>query len=380
MGPKPLDPNGASTLAGGGSASSSRFEEIGLQIMNRTGGGGAFAHDPVASVLSDRDKRRIAAQILGQAYVTAHNLIQHNRKGVEHIADQVVAAGRSTATSSSISSTRRSRGAEDRSDPGGRMADVVEKRPAVDSVPKDKPVYGGRFAVVQLFVMLAFAGLLGPPPISFPAIPASRGRATSRRATKRSAGRRTWRTTSLAATSRTARRLRSSRPSSSSSGRQTWTASPSRASPPRVSAARSHSSSRRGRRGSTCSAVQATNCGPADPGTDDVSTLLREESLELALYTFKYWPEIDSVVALLPSTAKLKPAVLFRRRKLTDALSKPLAATLPQHDLVTTSSITEAEVLTVKRLTESSLFGASFEQTPNGHTLLVLGRSSAGSR
>ena len=90
MGPEPLDLNGgldppeeARILR--------RFEEIGLQIMNRTGGGGAFAHDPVASVLSDRDKRRIAAQILGQAYVTAHNLMRHNRKGVEHIADQVVA-------------------------------------------------------------------------------------------------------------------------------------------------------------------------------------------------------------------------------------------------------------------------------------------------
>jgi ATP-dependent Zn protease len=90
MGPEPLD------LDGGPDAKEEarilkRFEDIGLQIMNRTGGGGAFAHDPVASVLSDRDKRRIAAQILGQAYVTAHNLIRHNRKGVEHIADQVVA-------------------------------------------------------------------------------------------------------------------------------------------------------------------------------------------------------------------------------------------------------------------------------------------------
>ncbi len=68
-----------------------RFEDIGLQLMSRTGGGGPFAHDPVASVLSDRDKRRIAAQILGQAYVTAHNFMLHNRKGIERIADQVVA-------------------------------------------------------------------------------------------------------------------------------------------------------------------------------------------------------------------------------------------------------------------------------------------------
>jgi ATP-dependent Zn protease len=68
-----------------------RFEEIGLQIMNRTSGGGALAHDPIASVLGDPDKRRTAAQILGQAYVTAHNLVKHNRAGIEQIADEVVA-------------------------------------------------------------------------------------------------------------------------------------------------------------------------------------------------------------------------------------------------------------------------------------------------
>ena len=68
-----------------------RFEKIGLQIMNRTGGGGPLAHDPIASVLSDPNKRKTAAQLLGQAYVTAHNLMKHNRKGIEHIADEVVA-------------------------------------------------------------------------------------------------------------------------------------------------------------------------------------------------------------------------------------------------------------------------------------------------
>jgi Peptidase family M41/LAGLIDADG-like domain len=68
-----------------------RFETIGTQIMSRTAGGGAFAHDPIASVLSDRDKRAAAAQIIGQAYVTAYNLMLHNREAIEHIADEVVA-------------------------------------------------------------------------------------------------------------------------------------------------------------------------------------------------------------------------------------------------------------------------------------------------
>jgi cell division protease FtsH len=67
-----------------------RFEEIGLQIMNRSGGGDAFHHDPIAGVLQDPHKRALAAQILGQAYVTAHNVIAANRDGVEKVADTLI--------------------------------------------------------------------------------------------------------------------------------------------------------------------------------------------------------------------------------------------------------------------------------------------------
>jgi ATP-dependent Zn protease len=67
-----------------------RFERIGLQIMNRTGGGGMFDHDPISGVLSDRDKRAMAAQILGQAYVQAYNLIVENKEAVSGIADTLV--------------------------------------------------------------------------------------------------------------------------------------------------------------------------------------------------------------------------------------------------------------------------------------------------
>src|ERR671925_770378 len=90
MGPQAIELNGF----GGDSKMEERilkrFEKIGLQIMNRTGGGGALSHDPIASVLSDPNKRATAAQILGQAYVTAYNLIVHNRKGIEYIADEVM--------------------------------------------------------------------------------------------------------------------------------------------------------------------------------------------------------------------------------------------------------------------------------------------------
>jgi hypothetical protein len=66
-----------------------RFEGIGLQIMNRTGGG-MMSGDPVSGILSDPAKRKVTAQMLGQAYVVAHNLVVQNRDGVEKIADAVL--------------------------------------------------------------------------------------------------------------------------------------------------------------------------------------------------------------------------------------------------------------------------------------------------
>jgi hypothetical protein len=63
-----------------------RMEGIGLQIMNRMGGG-PMGHDPIGGALSDPSKRRAAAQIIGQAYVVAHNLALTNRDGLDRIAN-----------------------------------------------------------------------------------------------------------------------------------------------------------------------------------------------------------------------------------------------------------------------------------------------------
>ncbi len=66
-----------------------KYERIGVQIMNRAGGGN-HEHDPMASVLGDPAKRAMAAQLLGQAYVAAHQLIEHNKAGVEQVAQVLV--------------------------------------------------------------------------------------------------------------------------------------------------------------------------------------------------------------------------------------------------------------------------------------------------
>ena len=58
----------------------SRFERIGMRIMNRAGGGmpGDREHNPVGYVLADPTKKALAAQILGQAFVSAYNFVRHN--------------------------------------------------------------------------------------------------------------------------------------------------------------------------------------------------------------------------------------------------------------------------------------------------------------
>jgi hypothetical protein len=45
---------------------------------------------PLASILGDREKRRAAAMILGQSYMTALCLIRHNREQVAQIAETLV--------------------------------------------------------------------------------------------------------------------------------------------------------------------------------------------------------------------------------------------------------------------------------------------------
>jgi len=67
-----------------------RLERIGTQIMNRASGGSMFNENPLGAVLSDPAKRTAAAELLGQAYVTAYALMAANRDALDAIADALV--------------------------------------------------------------------------------------------------------------------------------------------------------------------------------------------------------------------------------------------------------------------------------------------------
>jgi cell division protease FtsH len=94
MGPNPIDLDGRFATAEHEAEEREkllrRFEDIGVQIMRRAGGGGPYEQDPIAGTLSDRDKRKAVTALLGQAYVTAYATVAANRDKVERVADTLI--------------------------------------------------------------------------------------------------------------------------------------------------------------------------------------------------------------------------------------------------------------------------------------------------
>ena len=117
---------------------------------------------------------------------------------------------------------------------------------------------------------------------------------------------------------------------------------------------------------------QAQRCAMPQEGSGEVGPLLQRESLELALYTFKYSPDVRSIVTLLPVNGNSTAAVFLRRRHVERFLDKPLYATLPKHDELTAESLTNAERATIDRVIVNNTFLSRFEQAPNGRTVLLL--------
>lgn len=118
-----------------------------------------------------------------------------------------------------------------------------------------------------------------------------------------------------------------------------------------------------------CSPTQADCALPN--ATPEHITLLQRESLELALYTFKYMNDIDAVVALLPATDGQNPAVYLRRRALTKQLEQPLSLTLPGRAPFTVNTLTDKSV--VEEHTLHRTFPAYFQPAANGGVMLRLG-------
>jgi hypothetical protein len=116
---------------------------------------------------------------------------------------------------------------------------------------------------------------------------------------------------------------------------------------------------------------QGQDCSMPGTPTVERGRLLRRQSLELALYTFKYMDDIDSVVTLLPPRGSVVPAVWLRRRALEEQLDKPLSKTLPGPPPYTEGSLSDGQQ--VEALTADRFYPSYFQSLPNGRLMLRLG-------
>lgn len=144
--------------------------------------------------------------------------------------------------------------------------------------------------------------------------------------------------------------------------------------------------------------IGTSNCaiGTGTPSNDRL-LLLRREALELALYTFKYIPGTENVVAVLPpgktqTTSALSPmppsssskpasksldiALLFLRDELKQLLDQPLSNTLPLPfpPLVSELGIWRQtpEAALVEQITARGQFAEHLVQAQDGSNLIVL--------
>jgi len=66
-----------------------KCRRIGTQVMLRSGAG-AMHDDQSRAVFGDPDKRALATELLGQAFMAAYHLVDHNKEKVERIAETVI--------------------------------------------------------------------------------------------------------------------------------------------------------------------------------------------------------------------------------------------------------------------------------------------------
>lgn len=134
---------------------------------------------------------------------------------------------------------------------------------------------------------------------------------------------------------------------------------------------------------SFCGLAGEQNCALPGEATPERLMLLRREAVELSLYTFKFLPEIQTVVSLLPPVPRGEGqppqtfAVYFQRRHLASLLGQPITKTLPESPPFAQGDISPGEAETINRLTETRLFSSSFEQLPTQGVILNLSPPSA---
>ncbi len=108
--------------------------------------------------------------------------------------------------------------------------------------------------------------------------------------------------------------------------------------------------------------------------TETRGRLVRREALEVALYTFKFVPAVNSVIAFMPPPPGQTTTTLLYLQKSSYSmqLSQPLRKTLPLAKPPLPSSADTKEAATIDKLTLPAVYSYSLQALQDNSALLVL--------
>ncbi len=108
--------------------------------------------------------------------------------------------------------------------------------------------------------------------------------------------------------------------------------------------------------------------------TEARGRLVRREALEVALYTFKFVPTINSIVAFMPPPPGKPPTTLLYLQKddLSKQLSQPLADTLPLAKPPLPTAPDPTEKATIDKLTLPTVYSFKVQQLQDASAVLIL--------
>jgi hypothetical protein len=129
-----------------------------------------------------------------------------------------------------------------------------------------------------------------------------------------------------------------------------------------------------------CGLGSGARCAISLGTSGELLMLLSRQALELALYTFKYVSDVNSVVVFLPPSPESQSngSVFFRRGDVADDLRRPLSHLLPAR-APNPAALSEIELGNIARLTRPRTYTFEFSAAGDGKPILILTPPSVGS-
>ena len=122
-----------------------------------------------------------------------------------------------------------------------------------------------------------------------------------------------------------------------------------------------------------CGLGSGARCAISLGTSGELLMLLSRQALELALYTFKYVSDVNSVVVFLPNSPEGQPngSVFFRRGDVADDLRRPISHLLPART-PNPAALSDIELGNIARLTRPRTYTFEFSAAGDGKPILIL--------